>query len=754
MEAITLDLESDLESGPGDGVWVAIGKVLAEKPLNKGAVKTILRNLWPEKDVPAIGDVENNTFSVTFVSQEKLFKALLENPWAVMGYCFNLKFWPPELAVGEIDMNLISYWTQIHNLPRDLLTENNARRIGSILGDVIEIEEIKGRFGLNRSFLRIRVGLKLENPLIPGFWIPRGGDRKIWATVKYEKLADFCFNCGRLGHSNKFCKSEEKSPMSYGPHMRVAPAKQLWSPGKQRSQSWGGTVEEEWRESMKPGVARALPFSQARGKNVLGQQELVTQQSREQAKEDSSGVIVGGSKTNFQPSRHYPSSSTGFSNTLDVPITSNSVNSHLMGNRFGPRIGSPNNFSERSELRGFSNNNRGQAIEPENEEVGVPELPGPRIYIQDGIEVYSPGSGELVPVIHSPEIVERELASANDLKEISTPSKFSPSKVIKTVMNLSNVFRSMNLKRGLKDVDISGNAPKRGRLEANKGVVITEIVDNPEPEWPTQPLCLDFGGLLPVKGRRKVMGRKERKYKKSVKKERSVPALTDVPITEIGIKLSKDCPMITHLLFVDDSLFFLEAKQDSCSKMAEIGIPGQNTMPDEEGPQMVSDLINKEDRSWKEDKIQNCLDSKCHVAIQCVQLSSSEGSGKLIWPDEKSGNYSVKTGYHVLKNSFPLRTTMSASSSHTIDRSFWKFIWSISAPPRIKHFLWRAGTNSLATKLALFRKRIGTDPLCPICHASEESIEHTLFLCSWVDRIWFGSLGLTIDKGQVTSFDD
>ncbi|OMP07947.1 putative ribonuclease H protein [Corchorus olitorius] len=33
-----------------------------------------------------------------------------------------------------------------------------------------------------------------------------------------------------------------------------------------------------------------------------------------------------------------------------------------------------------------------------------------------------------------------------------------------------------------------------------------------------------------------------------------------------GLKLSKECPTLTHLLFADDSLFFMEAEVNSCRR--------------------------------------------------------------------------------------------------------------------------------------------------------------------------------------------
>ncbi|OMP09499.1 Zinc knuckle CX2CX4HX4C [Corchorus olitorius] len=49
----------------------------------------------------------------------------------------------------------------------------------------------------------MRVGFDVCKPLVEDFWVPRKDKDKVLAGVKYERLADFCYICGRLGHVEK-----------------------------------------------------------------------------------------------------------------------------------------------------------------------------------------------------------------------------------------------------------------------------------------------------------------------------------------------------------------------------------------------------------------------------------------------------------------------------------------------------------------------------------------------------------------------
>jgi hypothetical protein len=54
-----------------------------------------------------------------------------------------------------------------------------------------------------------------------------------------------------------------------------------------------------------------------------------------------------------------------------------------------------------------------------------------------------------------------------------------------------------------------------------------------------------------------------------------------------------------------------------------------------------------------------------------------------------------------------------------------------------KNFLWRACHEILPTKHNLFKRKITSDPLCPICGLADETSLHILFFAALVRRIWF-----------------
>ncbi|KAI8032925.1 hypothetical protein LOK49_LG01G02685 [Camellia lanceoleosa] len=118
------------------------------------------------------------------------------------------------------------------------MTKQNAEFIGKRLGNLIGVEAMHEGLLLNRSYLHIRVEMDVTKPLPLGFFLqhnssPGSEQLETWVCYKYEKLADFCYDCGRVGHVNSVCKfvsRKEGKKSSYGPDLRTSRAPRLNMP--------------------------------------------------------------------------------------------------------------------------------------------------------------------------------------------------------------------------------------------------------------------------------------------------------------------------------------------------------------------------------------------------------------------------------------------------------------------------------------------------------------------------------------------
>ena len=64
-----------------------------------------------------------------------------------------------------MNFSSIPIWIQVHNLPIKYIFKENAEEIGALVGEVIEVDFI-GNGGICMSkFLRVKVELKVEDPL-------------------------------------------------------------------------------------------------------------------------------------------------------------------------------------------------------------------------------------------------------------------------------------------------------------------------------------------------------------------------------------------------------------------------------------------------------------------------------------------------------------------------------------------------------------------------------------------------------------
>ncbi|KAH7840909.1 hypothetical protein Vadar_023167 [Vaccinium darrowii] len=58
----------------------------------------------------------------------------------------------------------------------------------------------------------------------------RSPSENLWIKLKYKRLSDFCYQCGRLGHDKSSCKFPPacvEDDSGYGPDLKTATIREL-----------------------------------------------------------------------------------------------------------------------------------------------------------------------------------------------------------------------------------------------------------------------------------------------------------------------------------------------------------------------------------------------------------------------------------------------------------------------------------------------------------------------------------------------
>ncbi|KAK9101168.1 hypothetical protein Scep_024598 [Stephania cephalantha] len=125
-----------------------------------------------------------------------------------------------------LDLTFSSIWIQIHKVPLVCMTHKVAEYLGNKIGKMVEVD--LGALGdCEGKFLRVRVKINLYEPLQVGFKVDfKEAGHKVPLVIQYERLPDFCFYCGGIGHRYVDCvllegKEVDPSTFIYGNRLRA-----------------------------------------------------------------------------------------------------------------------------------------------------------------------------------------------------------------------------------------------------------------------------------------------------------------------------------------------------------------------------------------------------------------------------------------------------------------------------------------------------------------------------------------------------
>lgn len=125
--------------------------------------------------------------------------------------------------IEELEFRYASIWVHFHNLPMVCFTRKLARILGDIIGE-FERTDIEEESRKTEKTLSVKGKMDILQPLARGAMLKIGSKaEESWSRATYEKLPDYCYSCGRIGHVLKDCNEVElgeEDELQYGPWLR------------------------------------------------------------------------------------------------------------------------------------------------------------------------------------------------------------------------------------------------------------------------------------------------------------------------------------------------------------------------------------------------------------------------------------------------------------------------------------------------------------------------------------------------------
>lgn len=200
-----------------------VGKIFSAKAQNRETLILQVPKILQIRGTTNIEVVGDNLFVAEFSSLIDRTRILRDGPW----HFFNslMAFQVPQDLQNPSDVIFDDFtvWVQLHNLPFLYMHSSVLSEIAAQIGSVKEID-----LGTDGScmgnFARVRVTRSLKQPLQRCVSASmEDGSTSNLILLLYERLPDFCYVCGRVGHLLRDCddNSAIKSDLEFGPWLRA-----------------------------------------------------------------------------------------------------------------------------------------------------------------------------------------------------------------------------------------------------------------------------------------------------------------------------------------------------------------------------------------------------------------------------------------------------------------------------------------------------------------------------------------------------
>lgn len=208
-----------------------VGRFISEGRVDFEALQHTLAVLWKPGRGVYIKELDSNLYLFQFYHEIDVKRVMEGCPWSFNRRALVMS----RLKIGQnprcVSLNTIDLWVQVHDLRVGFMSETILKGVGNYI--VQFVQSCPSTFtGVWREYIRIRVTIDLLKPLKRRMKLKLAGHEWYWINFKYENVPSFCFICGIIGHTERFCsqlfeKMENEISKPYGAWMRAPLKKQV-----------------------------------------------------------------------------------------------------------------------------------------------------------------------------------------------------------------------------------------------------------------------------------------------------------------------------------------------------------------------------------------------------------------------------------------------------------------------------------------------------------------------------------------------
>ncbi|KAA3466579.1 reverse transcriptase [Gossypium australe] len=146
----------------------------------------------------------------------------------------------------------------------------------------------------------------------------------------------------------------------------------------------------------------------------------------------------------------------------------------------------------------------------------------------------------------------------------------------------------------------------------------------------------------------------------------------------------------------------------------------------------VADLIDKNSRKWKSELLESTFSEDIAEKIRRIPLVEEPHDDRLAWRGEASGEFTVRSAYKLLQG---INMDPRAYAVQADYKKFYKKLWLLHLPTKIKITTWKISWNYLPTRTNMQHRKLSNVVICPRCGQGVENINHLFRECP-ISRSW------------------